>query len=45
MPAVASSPITPVLGQLRDLIAGGDQVPSTSQVASLMRVPLSVKIW
>jgi predicted transposase YbfD/YdcC len=35
-------PITPVLGQLRDLIADSESVPSTSQVASLMQVLAAV---
>jgi len=41
MPAVASSPITPVLGQLRYLIADGESV-SGQQVASLMQVLAAV---
>ena len=42
MPAVASLPISPVLGQLRGLIADGESVPSTSQVVSLMQVLAAV---
>jgi predicted transposase YbfD/YdcC len=42
MPAVAALPITPVLGQLRDLIGEGESVPSTAQVASLMQVLAAV---
>jgi len=41
MPAVASSPITPVLGQLCDLI-GDDRSVSCPQVVSLMRVLAAV---
>jgi predicted transposase YbfD/YdcC len=42
MPAVASSPITPVLGQLRGLIADGESVPDDRQMASLMQVLAAV---
>src|SRR5438477_7127884 len=42
MPAVASLPISPVLGQLRGLIADGESVPSTWQVVSLMQVLAAV---
>src|SRR5207248_10207896 len=41
MPAVTSSPITPVLGQLADLIADGESV-CVGQVASLMQVLAAV---
>jgi predicted transposase YbfD/YdcC len=41
MPAVASSPITPVLGQLADLIADGESM-SAPPVASLMQVLAAV---
>ena len=41
MPAVASSPITPVLGQLADLIADGESM-SGPPVASLMQVLAAV---
>ena len=41
MPAVASSPITPVLGQLADLIADGESV-SVPRVASLVQVLAAV---
>jgi len=42
MPAVASLPIAPVLGQLRDLIAGGESGCDPQQVASLMQVLAAV---
>jgi hypothetical protein len=42
MPAAVSLPITPVLGQLRDLIADGESVPDVRQVASLMQVLAAV---
>lgn len=42
MPAIASSPITPVLGQLRDLIANGESRADPQQVASLMQVLAAV---
>src|SRR5258706_1463846 len=41
MPAVASSPIPPVLGQLADLIADGESV-SAPHLASLMQVLAAV---
>jgi predicted transposase YbfD/YdcC len=41
MPAVASSPITPVLGQLAGLIAEGESVPA-AQMASLVQVLAAV---
>ena len=41
MPAVASSPITPALGQLVDLIADGECV-SAAQAASLIQVLAAV---
>jgi predicted transposase YbfD/YdcC len=41
MPAVASSPITPVLGQLADLIADGESM-SVPHVASLVQVLAAV---
>jgi predicted transposase YbfD/YdcC len=42
MPATASLPITPVLGQLHDLIGAGESGVDPQQVASLMRVLAAV---
>jgi predicted transposase YbfD/YdcC len=42
MPATASLPITPVLGQLRDLVAGGESASTPQQVASLLQVLAAV---